>query len=305
MKKYLYKKSENVYKANLHCHTTLTDGQQTPAEIKKLYQAQGYSIVAFTDHNVFTDHSALNDNRFLAINGCEVDLTAPQTNGNILDNRKTYHFNLLATRPDLTTAPPLPDMPYHDINAINQYIAARRAEGFLVNYNHPYWSLHNFEDYGRLRGCFAMEIYNHGSERKSCFNGHHPQVYDDMLRSGQRLFCLATDDNHNTPGFFGGWICLNSPNLGYETVMAALAAGDFYATQGPQIKEISLEGDVLAVKCSPAGRITMHTQGRTGQQQRGEGLREAHFTLTGHEGYVRIAIRDAAHLFAYSNAYFI
>ena len=38
------------YKANLYCHTTLSDGEFTPEQIKAAYQEQGYSIVAFTDH---------------------------------------------------------------------------------------------------------------------------------------------------------------------------------------------------------------------------------------------------------------
>ena len=52
MKHYLIPDSGRFYKANLHCHTTVSDGMKTPAEIKALYQANGYSIVAFTDHDV-------------------------------------------------------------------------------------------------------------------------------------------------------------------------------------------------------------------------------------------------------------
>ena len=34
MKKYLLPKDGTFYKANLHCHTTLSDGHLTPEEIK-------------------------------------------------------------------------------------------------------------------------------------------------------------------------------------------------------------------------------------------------------------------------------
>ena len=54
MKKYLLPESGNFYKANLHCHTTLSDGRLTPEEIKELYKSQGYSIVAYTDHNILS-----------------------------------------------------------------------------------------------------------------------------------------------------------------------------------------------------------------------------------------------------------
>ena len=49
------------FKANLHCHTTLSDGAFTPEEIKAAYKAQGYSIVAFTDHRKYVHHTELND----------------------------------------------------------------------------------------------------------------------------------------------------------------------------------------------------------------------------------------------------
>ena len=47
------------YKANLHSHTTVSDGALTPEEAKKAYQAEGYSIVAFTDHHKYAWHREL------------------------------------------------------------------------------------------------------------------------------------------------------------------------------------------------------------------------------------------------------
>ena len=49
VKKYLLPKDGNFYKANLHSHTTVSDGRFTPAEAKKIYLEKGYSIVAFSD----------------------------------------------------------------------------------------------------------------------------------------------------------------------------------------------------------------------------------------------------------------
>ena len=52
MRKYLLPKDGTFYKANLHCHSTVSDGALTPEELKKAYMAEGYSIIAYTDHNV-------------------------------------------------------------------------------------------------------------------------------------------------------------------------------------------------------------------------------------------------------------
>ena len=45
MKKYLLKNVGNFYKANLHVHTTVSDGDFSPEEVKQMYMDKGYSIV--------------------------------------------------------------------------------------------------------------------------------------------------------------------------------------------------------------------------------------------------------------------
>ena len=77
MKHYLIPENGQFYKANLHTHTTCSDGCKSPAEIKEIYMAQGYSVVAFTDHEVMIDHSDLSDESFLAITAYEVDTGLP------------------------------------------------------------------------------------------------------------------------------------------------------------------------------------------------------------------------------------
>ena len=58
----------------MHCHSTLSDGKLTVEQIKELYKNAGYSIVAFTDHNVLIDHSDLADDGFMPITGYEYDV---------------------------------------------------------------------------------------------------------------------------------------------------------------------------------------------------------------------------------------
>ena len=70
MKKHLLPESGNFYKANLHCHTVLSDGCLTPEEVKEIYKNAGYSVVAYTDHDILIPHHAeLSDDEFLALNG--------------------------------------------------------------------------------------------------------------------------------------------------------------------------------------------------------------------------------------------
>ena len=50
--KILIDENKNFYKANMHAHSVYSDGKLTPEQIKKAYVEKGYSIVAFTDHEV-------------------------------------------------------------------------------------------------------------------------------------------------------------------------------------------------------------------------------------------------------------
>jgi len=310
--KILFASKKQVYKANMHCHTTVSDGRYTPQETKEKYMAQGYGIVAFTDHDVLRAHDYLSDDSFLAINACEVAINRKFSKNASWDRLSTYHLNLYATRQDMTVTPPLPKLDYNDTEGINRYIADRVNEGFLVCYNHPYWSLQTFEQYSKLRGCFAMEIYNHNCEVNDGCYGYAPQVYDEMLRNCGNLYCFSTDDNHNaaTPesadyDSFGGYICVSSEGLGYSDVIESLKNGNFYSSQGPDFKEIVLDNKTLNIKCSPCKLIAVYTVGRKCYVKTGEDITQASFELSGDEGYVRIMIRDKHGKDANSNAHAI
>ena len=74
MKKVLLTSEKPYFKANLHCHTTISDGRVSKETIKEHYKKNGYSIVAFTDHDVLVPHPELNDENFLELNGYEIQL---------------------------------------------------------------------------------------------------------------------------------------------------------------------------------------------------------------------------------------
>lgn len=303
MKKYLFIDDKNMYKANLHCHTTVSDGEWTPEQTKERYKAKGYSVVAFTDHEILRNHSYLNDEEFLALNACEFSLNQDLP-GVPFEKWKVYHFNLYSFDENIMETPQPMNMDYEDMDSINQYIKDRTEEGFLVCYNHPYWSLQTYEEYSRLKGCFAMEIYNHGCEVDGYY-GYNPQVYDEMLRCGNRIFCLSTDDNHSSKDTFGGFVMINSNSLNYQDIMASLKRGDFYSSQGPEIYEISIEDNTLYVRCSDVSLIAVYTDCRACYYKEGEALKEGIFTLKGNEKYIRVMCRDKEHRDANSNAYWL
>ena len=304
------------YKANLHCHTVLSDGRWTKEQVKAEYQKRGYSIVAFTDHRHYGWHPELMDDTFIPIAAYEADLNGPFPPSGSFQWVKTYHLNFYDTDPAARggfTAVQPPQR-YGDLEALNGFIAQMNADGFLCCYNHPYWSLQDTNDYKDLKGVFAMEIYNHGCELDGLY-GYAPQAYDEMLRAGQKLFCVSTDDNHDSfaPGdprcdSFGGFTMFKLERLSYAGVIEALKKGDFYASTGPELHELYIRDGALHVACSPVEKIYVVTSGRRCLMQLaapGQSLTEAVFPLHGDEGYIRVDCRDGQGRHAYSNAYWL
>ena len=102
MKRYLLPAEGNFYKANLHSHTTVSDGAWTPEEAKENYKAQGYSILAYTDHDILLSHQYLTDDKFLALNGLELEFNEKVELTNAL---KTCHICAIALDEDNVTQP--------------------------------------------------------------------------------------------------------------------------------------------------------------------------------------------------------
>ncbi|HOU10780.1 MAG TPA: CehA/McbA family metallohydrolase [Clostridiales bacterium] len=312
MKRFLLPETGRFFKANLHCHTTLSDGSMTPQQVKKEYAARGYSIVAFTDHERFFRHNNLTDGRFLALNGYEIDISQKDVANSYFT--KCYHFNAYALD-EGEREPVLPKPAYGDMAGVNTFIKTLNANGFIVCYNHPYWSLQTLDDYRGLKGIFACEIFNFGAYNLDGIDGNQTQVYDTLLRMGNRIGCVAADDNHNRSPFghplndsFGGWVMVKAENLDYKTIMAALQNGDYYASSGPAIESLSIENDTVSISCSEAVRITCTTAGRHGQAANAVGsgrLTHAKFEIDPSDVYIRLEVVDAQGARANSRAYFL
>ena len=101
---------------------------------------------------------------------------------------------------------------------------------------------------------------------------------------------------------------IKAKSLTYKEVMGALERGEFYFSCGPQIQEAYIHGNKLRVKTSPVEKIYVIQEGRNCYKKvaaPGETITEAEFTLTGHEGYIRIDIRDPKGFHAGTNSFWM
>lgn len=204
------------FKANLHCHSTLSDGKLTPEQLKAVCKEQGYHILSITDHEVPKSHSHMSEPGFLMLTGYE-HYTRPSATGKHDRYASEVHLNLFAKDPNNETivcydpryckygaAERYDTLPHagstqpreYNPAYVNQVIQAARGSGYLVAYNHPYWSMESEADILSCNGCFSMEMINYSSYVLNHLEYNAP-LYDKLLSAGKHIFCHGADDNHN------------------------------------------------------------------------------------------------------------
>ena len=337
MRKYLINPNQMWVKANLHCHSDNSDGSKTPNEIKEMYKAHGYQVVAFTDHEQFYDNSYLTDDTFVALTAAEYsfhrsDWKAVNETYREPGSKTTWrdvevvHLNMFKKHPhdvynfgssynylktEKCKVPPQMDGYERDLSveSINEVIKMANAEGTLVQFNHPDWSLNNEQLYLNLEGLWGFEILNYQTHLETGMS-YCPLAYDQMLRVGHNVFCTMGDDNHNhiekdNYGSFGGFNYIGVNKLTYDEVFEALRVGNFYASSGPVIKSLYVEDGKIWVECSEATDIIFNGYNRTYRNYHGENLTVADFKIFGEEVYFRITVKDKYGNVAHTHAYFV
>jgi hypothetical protein len=313
----LLKTNGNWYKANLHCHTTVSDGKMTPQQVKDWYKQHGYSIVAITDHSKYVWHKELEDENFLPVAGVEAAFTCLDPNHPPL-KYKLCHINFWAKDPH--TAVYTEEEHTYDVGVMNRYIATMKKKGFLCGLNHPAWSLQSTEEIHGLMGLDTFEVYNHGSHFLDN-NGDGQGHWALFLNSGKRAYCVAVDDNHagfeadgsicDADDTLGGWIMISMPELSYSAFAEAMENGRFYATTGPAIDKLYIdeERDMLIVECSAVQRLLVkgiHTVKAVRINGKGDTITQAEIPLAPvreKEPYLRLELIDSLGRRAYSQPY--
>ena len=236
------------WRGNLHTHSTLSDGILSPEAVADAYKTAGYDFLTLSDHFAarydwpIADTRAFRSNQFTTIIGAE--LHAPVTQAGEL-------WHILAVGLPLDFEPAASD-------ETGAAIADRAAAaGAFVGIAHPAWSQLTIEDSRAIEAAHAVEIYNHGCAVETD-RGDGWYLLDQMLTEGRRLSAFATDDAHfKTEDHFGGWVHVKAESLEPESLLAALKAGQYYSSQGPQIHNVSIVRDELIVECSPVDTIVV------------------------------------------------
>jgi PHP domain-containing protein len=292
------------FRGNLHCHSDRSDGALSPAELVRTYREAGYDFVAITDHFEqrfgwpVTDTRALRDDGFTTLVGAELS-SADWSDPSV------YWVAALGLRPDF--APPANG---DHAEAIERAAAA----GAFVYLLHP--GLNGLRPevaaglpaFGAVE---AVEVYTHQSSIYRPDTAIAAPFLDALLEDGRRLGAVAADDAHfrDVPDAFGAWVEVHAPRRDPDALLAALKAGTYYATQGPALTGLALDGDELRVTCSPCARILLTGPGRLWRRWRwrvaGPGdapLTEAAFSTSDFRGgFCRVTVVDGDGRRAWSN----
>jgi len=267
------------YKANLHTHTTQSDGDvDLPVRVEQ-YKSHGYDILAVTDHEKTSEVAPFCTEDFLLISGMETHPKSPNPS-------MVYHL--------LCINVPV-GMAFEKETPMEERLKATRDAGAYVIAAHPYWCGFTLEELLPLKehGVSAVEVYN-----STCrFNGRADSSvhWDQLLAKGWRIPAVAVDDVHGDNALRMGWTMIKAETLTLEAIMAALRAGAYYASTGPEFTDLRVEGDTVVVECSPARKIQFYAPAPNGAQvlADAEPLTKGEFVMKRTLAYVRVEITDA------------
>ena len=297
----------NWYRGNLHTHTINSDGDSSPYDVMAWYKRNGYQFLAITDHNTFTDPALFDTNpsdNFLLIGAEEVT------------NAKTVHLNAIGIN---KVVPPQAGSTVTEI--LQAAIDAIRAQGGIPLINHPNfrWAF-TAREMLPLKGAVLVEIASGHPTVNHAGDGLVPateQMWDELLSAGMRVFAVSVDDAHNFRQEFAidrsnpgrGWVVARAAALTRDNILAALSAGEFYASTGVSLRDVrstpaSLTVDIQTSKDDPK-RYQVVFIGKEGRTLAVSRENPASYRFMGSEGYVRARIEDSGGLRAWTQPVFL
>lgn len=296
------------YRGNLHTHSNLSDGALPPAAVAATYRNAGYDFVAVTDHHQeqfgfpVVDTRPFRTGDFTTLIGAE--LTGLRVAPGVAPGG---HQDIVAIGLPFGFEPPAPDE-----TAASQ-AARAAAAGAFVALAHPAASEVTLDEALAVEAAHAVEIYN-GTV------GRHPEAWDitdALLAGGRRLVAFAADDAHfvHAPrkhawDFRKGWVHVRAEALDPDALLAALKAGHFYSSQGPEFFDVVLsesrDGFGLRVACSPVHSVTLSRADLGAVTKAAAGIPFAFFRLDEKPaGFLRLTIEDGSGRKAWTNPFYL
>ncbi len=296
--------AETLLKGGLHCHTTRSDGKGAPDEVIRLHHQNGYDFLAVTDHNCYNYQNFAPEVPITILPGMERD--------HRLTDKGVHVFHTVVIGPEKDKGNGYSQderfQGYMPVSGQDEYQAILddyHAHGNLTIYCHPEWSNTPAREFERLRGNFAMEIWNSGCAMENHMD-MNANYWDELLMQGNRIFGVAVDDGHAMKQHCKGWVRVRAKgDIG--DILRALSEGAFYSSCGPEILDFYIKDDIAVLECSPCASAgfrwgylpTRLTHSAENDVTRVEIQVQPHYT------YLRGVVTDAAGRRAWTNPIFL
>jgi hypothetical protein len=279
------------FKGNTHVHSTVSDGALGFSQLAERYAGAGYHFLCRTDHWTLSRAGEdSNDYPLLWLDGVELDGR---------DARGVYfHILCLGLVSGIERGMEL-----------DEAVRLARMQNALVILAHPHWTGNSLEDALRF-GFDGVEVYNNVCQWMNG-KGDSVQLWDALLEHRSETLAIASDDAHLTsadPGWNGGWVMVKAEKLNRETILAALRAGEFYASTGPAFHRIEHADGKIRVETSPVKFIRLVGPRYLCEKliaEDGETITQAEFDLPGEWETVYLQLEDEQRRMAWTNNVFV
>ena len=312
-------KNAPMYKGGLHCHTTRSDGRGTPEEVIRLHKEHGYDFLALTDHRNYNYENFAPECDITIIPGMEYDGGGFPT---ITDNDDTLTpafdstgfrcFHTVCIGPEKGNGNAYTqDQRFDSARVRSQeeyqpYLDKLHADGQMTVYCHPEWSSTPARYFSKLKGNFAMEIWNSGCAINMDMDTD-AAYWDEILGQGILLWGVATDDGHTMNHHCNGWVRVRAASRSVSDILDALKEGKFYSSCGPEIYDFYYEDGKVVVLCSDAAKVRLHADKHPTRIVRSADgtLTRAEFEIGQSYSYVRATVIDRDGKHAWTNPIFL
>ncbi len=276
------------WRANLHTHSTASDGTKSPEDVCRFYRDNGYHALAITDHFLdefgypLTDTTPFRAPGFTTLIGAE--LHSGRTSVGEM-------WHILAVGLPFGFARPTPD------ESGPQLAARALAAGAFVVCAHPAWYALSEQDVIALGDVHAIETIN-GISKDHSDRIDSWYMLDSMLNQGRRYNALTTDDAHfplKHDDLLLAWTWIRSETLEPHALLDALKRGAYYSSSGPQIHDVVFDGrERVWLRTSPVSSVFVTGRGAKSVYHHGNGMIELELDIRrlGDDPFCRITVRD-------------
>lgn len=301
---------------NIHCHTTNSDGADSPEFVANFYKNANFDFVCITDHNHLTrpeETRLANDKNFLVIPGSEFTTTSQEKPYGETSTTQT-HVNGIGLKEAIK-----PDKVYQTTkSSLQSALDQINKQGAFAMINHPNWQWSfKSEQFLQVKGAHAFEVFNGAFTSNN--EGHEglestDEMWDKILSQGVLIYGAATDDCHifskimfNKDRPLSGFIGVEAEDLTAENIVTSLKNGRFYATTRIELNHFSCDGKKYSIDIKPLGQVKFYTKfiGQNGKILATVPGLTPEYKIKGDEKYVRAIIQSSDYLRAWTQPYML